>query len=99
MVTKGADVEQDPDAQLKEMLKVFIPLVEKLGPLIIEYQKITEPRVKRAQIINSVIMITLILAIAILAYLKLIDGSAATGLFGAIIGYVFGGLYNQNKGK
>ncbi len=93
------ELKQDPDAQIKDLLKVATPLIEKLGPMVIEYQKITEPRVKRVQIINSIIMVTLILAIAILAYLKLIDGSAATGLFGAIIGYVFGGLYNQNKGK
>ncbi len=46
---------------------------------------------------NFSIMITLCVGVIALAYTKVIDGSAATGLIGAVIGYVFGHIYSKRE--
>ena len=89
--------EELPEQNIGEFLEQITPFVETLAPNIIEYQKVRVPIIKRGQWINLTVMMTILLSTAILAYLKIIDGSAATGLFGAVIGYVFGGLYHQKN--
>lgn len=88
------EVEEKDLADIAEQLT---PFVKTLAPQIIEYQKIREPVIRRGQWINFIIMMTTLLSITILAVYKIVDGSAATGLIGAIIGYVFGGLYQQRN--
>ena len=90
------EIEDNPN--LKETIEALKPLIETLAPHILEHQKINAPIIKRQQIINFLIMFGVLVSITGLAYFKIIDGSAATGLIGAIIGYVFGGLY-QNRQK
>jgi len=85
------------EKDIADILEQITPFVEKLAPQIIEYQKVKAPQVKRYQYINFTIMMTILVSVSILAYYKIIDGSAATGLIGAVIGYVFGGLYQQRN--
>ncbi len=80
---------------LADILEQITPFIEKLAPQIFEYQKIKAPQIKRHQYINFIVMMTILVSVSLLAYYKIIDGSAATGLIGAVIGYVFGGLYQQ----
>lgn len=89
--------EEEQEQTLGEFLEQITPLVESVAPALIEYQKNQAPLVKRNQLINAIIMFTILLGIIFLAYNQIIDGSAATGLIGAIIGYVFGGLYQQRN--
>lgn len=92
------DTEDDvQEKDIADLLVQITPFVEVLAPKIIEYQKVREPGIKRAQIINFVIMMTIVMAVFVLAWYKIIDGSGVTGLIGAIIGYVFGGLYQQKS--
>jgi hypothetical protein len=44
-------------------------------------------------------MMTILLSVGFLAWNKMIDGSAVTGLFGAVIGYVFGAIYQQKASR
>ena len=83
------------EKDIADILEQITPFIDKLAPQIIEYQKVKAPQVKRYQYINFTVMMTILLLVSILAYIKIIDGSAATGLIGAIIGYVFGGLYRS----
>jgi len=98
-----AEQEEIPEQEfieekdIADVLEQITPFVEKLSPQIIEYQKVKAPQVKRYQYINFTIMMTILASVSILAYCKIIDGSAATGLIGAVIGYVFGGLYQQRN--
>ena len=85
------------EKDIADIAEQITPFVEMVVPKIIEYQKVRVPIIKRGQNINFIVMMTILLSISILAYYKTIDGSAATGLIGAIIGYVFGGLYNQKE--
>lgn len=94
MAKKESSQEEE---DITEALRKITPFVKEISPSLLENQRIKAPIIKRGQIINFSVMMTLILSIGILAYFKIIDGSAATGLLGAIIGYVFGGLYNKNK--
>ncbi len=92
---KEQTVEEEYEKDLADIAEQITPFVEVLAPKIIEYQKVREPVIKRGQWINFIVMMTILLSVSILAYYKIIDGSAATGLIGAVIGYVFGGLYQQ----
>ena len=66
-----------------------------LGPLLLKNKELDAPIVKRQQWMNFIIMITMCIGVIVLAYTKIIDGSAATGLIGAVIGYVFGHIYSK----
>ncbi len=88
---------QNQEENLGDFLEQITPFVEALAPRIVEYQKVREPIMKRWQLINFTVMMTVLLTVGILAYYGKIDGSAATGLIGAVIGYVFGGLYQQKN--
>ena len=85
------------EKDISDALEQITPFIEKLAPQIIEYQKDRAPQIRRYQYINFTIMMTILLSVSILAYYKIIDGSAVTGLIGAVIGYVFGGLYHQKS--
>ena len=97
MVKKKEKIEEIHEQDLGDIIEQITPFVETLAPSIIEYQKIRAPVIKRLQWINLTIMMTILLSTTILAFLHIIDGSAATGLIGAVIGYVFGGLYSQKN--
>ncbi len=90
-------VQEDEEMSVQELMEVATPFIETLAPRIVEYQKVKAPLIKRNQTINFTVMMSIIISISVLAYFKIIDGSAATGLIGAIIGYVFGGLYNSSN--
>lgn len=92
---KKQRVSKDESA---ETLKALAPLVDSIAPVISKYQENNLPIIKRNQWMNFLIMISLIFIVSGLAYTKIIDGSAATGLIGAVIGYVFGHIYS-NKDK
>ena len=94
--------EEEPEEYVQEetigdILKQLTPFVEKFAPQYIEYQKTIAPQIKRYQYIHFTIMMTILLSVALLAFFKTIDGSAATGLIGAVIGYVFGNIRTQSR--
>jgi len=97
-MTDEKDQEMEEE-DLEEGMSDLKELIEKVAPHFIEYHKIRAPLIRRQQIFNFVIVISIILAVVGLAYFKIIDGSAATGLIGAIIGYVFGSLYPTNVNR
>ncbi len=92
---KTPEQEVIEEKDLADFLEQITPFIEKVAPHIIEYQKIKAPQIKRHQCINFIVMMTILTSVSLLASYKIIDGSAATGLIGAVIGYVFGGLYQQ----
>ncbi len=92
---KTPEQEVIEEKDIADFLEQITPFIEKLAPQIIEYQKIRAPQIKRHQYINLIVMMTILVSVSLLAFYKIIDGSAATGLIGAVIGYVFGGLYQQ----
>jgi|GEM_PF-3167271 len=94
---KDNDEVEVQEKDIADSLEQITPFIEALAPKVIEYQKVREPVIKRAQIINFIIMASIILSISLLAWHRVIDGSAVTGLIGAVIGYVFGGLYQQKN--
>ncbi len=85
------------EKDIADVLEQITPFIETIAPNIVEFQKVRAPIIKRWQWINFTVMMTILLGTMILAYAKIIDGSAATGLIGAVIGYVFGGLYQQKN--
>ena len=95
--------EENPEEEIIEekdiadILEQITPFVETLAPKIVEYQKVRAPQIKRYQYVNFIIMMSILLSVFLLTYCELIDGSAATGLLGAVIGYVFGNLYRREK--
>ena len=91
--------ENDENVDIGEFINKITPLLESLAPKYIEYQKLKEPQIKRSQYMDFIVMSLIIISIAGLTYFRIIDGSAATGLFGAVIGYVFGGLYKRDEGN
>jgi hypothetical protein len=90
--------QKSQNEELNDFIKAATPLVNVLNPLVNSFQEANKPVLRRAQWMNFIIMISLIIIIGGLAYTKIIDGSAATGLIGAIVGYVFGHIYS-NKGR
>jgi hypothetical protein len=105
MVTKKKQTEdteldyEDNSDQLAKILESATPLIQAIAPLLKTNQEKQAPIIKRSQWMNFVIMMTLCISISVLAYFKIIDGSAATGLIGAIIGYVFGHIYSNKERK
>lgn len=95
MAIDNEKTEENEDVTLKEIIEALPPLVNVLQPIIQKNNEHNAPIIKRSQEFNFIIMLFLILAITSLTYSKIIDGSAATGLFGAIIGYVFGHIYSK----
>jgi hypothetical protein len=81
----------------QETIESLGDLANMIGPHINRYQELTAPAVKRAQWMNFTIMMTLCISVTLLAIFKIIDASAATGLIGAIIGYVFGHIYASKR--
>ena len=79
----------------EELIKLIKDLGVSLGPLLLKNKELDAPMIKRQQWMNFSIMITLCVGVIALAYTKAIDGSAATGLIGAVIGYVFGHIYSK----
>lgn len=89
---KQANQEDDNGEQIITLIK---DLGVSLGPLLLKNKEIDAPIIKHQQWMNFIIMITLCIGVIVLAYTKVIDGSAATGLIGAVIGYVFGHIYSK----
>lgn len=87
------------EADIAEAVRALTPFVNALSPLIQKFQENNAPIVKRAQYMNFIFMMTVCLSVGLLAFFKVIDGSATTGLLGAVIGYVFGSIYSQKTGK
>ena len=79
----------------EEIVKLIKDLGVSLGPLLLKNKELDAPIIKRQQWMNFSIMITLCIGVVTLAFTKSIDGSAATGLIGAVIGYVFGHIYSK----
>ncbi len=71
-------------------LKEIEPII---GPYITKYFQHNAPITRRQQYMDFGIMVFITAGILILAFKKIIDGSAATGLIGVIVGYVFGHIY------
>jgi len=80
-----------------ESLEAIKELCVSLGPLVIKNKELDAPIIRRQQLINFAIMITICVGVFSLAWAKVIDGSAATGLIGAVIGYVFGFIYSKKE--
>ena len=91
--SKAFEREED----IGDFLEQITPFVETLAPNIVQFQKNKVPLIKRTQLLNFLIMSIIILSVVLLAVTQIIDGSAATGLIGAIIGYVFGGLFSKES--
>ena len=81
----------------EELIKLIKDLGVSLGPLLLKNKELDAPIIKRQQWMNFIIMITICAGVIILAYDKVIDGSAATGLIGAVIGYIFGHIYSKSE--
>ena len=80
-----------------EILEKLAPIADKIVELINKHNEVRGPLIRRWQNINFLIMALILVIVGGLAYVQVIDGSAVTGLIGAIIGYVFGGLYQQKR--
>ena len=93
MKHKKEEVEDNGE----QLLALIKGLGVTLGPIFLKNQEINAPIIKRQQWMNFTIMITLCIGVIALAYAKVIDGSAATGLIGAVIGYVFGHIYSKKE--
>lgn len=93
---KKKEIIQEEDNG-EEMLKLIKDLGVSLGPLLLKNKELDAPIIKRQQWMNFTIMITLCTGVIALAYTNVIDGSAATGLIGAVIGYVFGHIYSKKE--
>ena len=91
MAKKKVKKENGPTTT--DLIEVLTPLIEVIGPILENQNKVKAPIVRRSQWMNFTIMCTIIVSLALLAYYNKIDGSAATGLIGTIIGYVFGHIY------
>ena len=78
-----------------ELLTAIKELGVSLGPLLLKNKELDAPIIKRQQWMNFTIMMFLCVGVILLAWTKAIDGSAATGLIGAVIGYVFGHIYSK----
>jgi len=87
--------KKEEDSEFTELTKALGPILPKIGALLENINKANAPIIRRWQYMNFIIMMSLVVAISVLAYSKVIDGSATTGLFGVIIGYVFGYLYSK----
>jgi hypothetical protein len=85
------------DGETKELLKLVKDLGSTFGPIFLKNQELNVPIIKRTQWMNFIIMISVCVGVVFLAYSGTIDGSAATGLLGAVIGYVFGHIYSKKE--
>ena len=83
----------------KDLIELLNPLLDKWVTTQTKIIEANAPIVKRWQWINFIIMLILSGGVLFLAYSRVIDGSAATGLIGAMIGYVFGRIYSDKSGK
>jgi Na+/H+ antiporter NhaA len=82
---------------VEKLAKALKPLVDTLAPTFLKIKELEAPVIRRQQWMNFTIMVLLAVAIAGLTYQGKIDGSAATGLLGSIIGYVFGFIYGKRN--
>ena len=89
--------KEETEDNSEQMLAMIKDLGNTFGPLLLKNQEINAPIIRRQQWMNFAIMITVCLGIIALAYTKIIDGSAATGLIGAVIGYIFGHIYSKKE--
>ena len=94
-MTKKEDERVEEIDESEAFLNTITELGVSLGPLLLKNKELDAPIIKRQQLINFTIMFTVCFGIMILAYTRTIDGSAATGLLGAVIGYVFGHIYSK----
>ena len=85
----------EDDESGEELLNVIKELGISLGPMLLKNKELDAPIIKRQQWMNFCIMMTICIGVVVLAYGKVIDGSAATGLIGAVVGYVFGHIYSK----
>jgi len=79
----------------KKLIWLIKDLGVSFGPLLLKNKELDAPIIKRQQWMNFIIMITLCVGVIVLAYTKAIDSSAATGLIGTVIGYIFGHIYSK----
>jgi uncharacterized membrane protein YjjP (DUF1212 family) len=90
--------EKETDIKdIENLVKVLKPLADTLAPAFLKIKELEAPVIRRQQWMNFVIMVLLAGLIGVLTYLGRIDPSAATGLLGSIIGYVFGFIYGKRE--
>jgi len=89
--------ENEDSEQIIKLVEAVTPLAKVLGPIFEKHEEKKAPIIRRQQWMNFTIMIVLALLIGGLTFLGKIDGSAATGLLGAIVGYVFGYIYAKRE--
>ena len=80
-----------------EGLEKLGEFIKELAPHYIKIQELNAPNIRRSQWMSFIVMMSILLGTIILAYYKIIDSSAATGLIGAVIGYVFGHIYSNKQ--
>ena len=88
---------ESENSEFTEFAKALEPILEKINPILETQAKANAPIAKRAQWMNFIIMFLIIVSVSALGYFGKIDGSAATGLLGVIIGYVFGHIYSKKN--
>ena len=100
MATKNVKkTDEEETVDIKELFVALGPLIDKLSPIITLTIEANAPIIRRGQWMNFTIMMVVVIGIILLAYSGKIDGSAATGLLGAVIGYVFGTIFSNKERK
>jgi len=67
--------ENSQEEDIAEAFRKITPFVKQISPALLENQRIKAPIIKRGQIINFIIVITIVISVGLLAYFKVIDGS------------------------
>jgi uncharacterized membrane protein YjjP (DUF1212 family) len=94
---KSIEYEPNSEIDLNSLIQTISPIIPDLAEAFKVGQENTGKIVRRAQYLNFIIMLLICVAVTLLAFFGTIDGSAATGLLGAIIGYVFGYIYSKRE--
>ena len=94
---ESIESEINPEIDVNSLIQAIAPIIPNLAEAFKVGQENTGKIIRRSQYMNFIVMTLICIIVTTLAFFGTIDGSAATGLLGAIIGYVFGYIYSKRE--
>ncbi len=91
-----SEEREDNTPPVSEWAEYLEPIINTLLPRVIEYHRIKAPEIKRRQYNSLFVVLVILVSSSVLAWHRIIDGSAIFTILLAVMWYIFGSDRSPN---